>query len=411
MGEFSYGLAMPKRTFLGRVGRVEKVDGRPTVRTSYEIDAIDIANFTRGDRLAGAPVQAFALLRVVTTPGRFLEMAGVEPEVGDWLLLDVGPRESTPTREPWLPMWQAQLGEAGYTQQSRGYVTGAGFVTSDIDPEPRSLGGKAVQGWEAKRARVISQFPVGAITQPASVVRALSSIAGIARVLVRDVGQASFCSLTDASGDPLVHFDAGWPVSFNGKSVPVRPLSPLGDAPVILSHWDWDHLHGYHRFSCLREKQWITPVQGLGPGAARVADELHRAGLLQGLQASVSLPWGQLERCVGTGDNLNQTGLALRVRLADGRSVLLVGDADYDNAPSLMAAAPYDGLVVTHHGANFDGNVPLSVAPGNKAVISCGRPNTYRHPRKAAIARHTPSWQVERTDSVGRVPRGDRWLP
>lgn len=356
-------------------------------------------------------MSSFALLRIVTTPELFLEMAEVEPGIGDWLFLQTAAREEVPKGAARLPAWQAQLGEAGYTQQSRGYVVGAGFVVNDGDPERRSLGAMAVPYWAADRVRFISGFPKGALAEPSDVIQVLASINGVARVLVRDVGQASFCSLVDDSGKSLVHFDAGWPVSFNGKSVPTQPLKPLGDAPVILSHWDWDHLHGYHRFPSLRQRRWIAPVQRLGPGAARVADELHRAGLLQGLQASVSLPWGQLERCVGTGDNLNQTGLALRVRLADGRSVLLVGDADYDNAPSLMAAAPYDGLVVTHHGANFDGNVPLSVAPGNKAVISCGRPNTYRHPRKAAIARHTPSWQVERTDSVGRVPRGDRWLP
>lgn len=411
MGNYLYGLELPSRRLLGRVVRVEKVDGRPEGKTSYEVDAIDVLNRTLGNELADAPVAAFALLRIVTTPRCFFDMAGVEPKVGDWLVLVTALRDKVPGGAARLPAWQAQLGEAGYTQQSRGYVVGAGIVISDGDPEPRSLGAMAAPTWMQRRARIMSQFPRGAVASSAAVTRTLASIQGIARVLVRDVGQANFCSLTDASGKSLVHFDAGWPVSFNGKSVPIQPLAPLGDAPVILSHWDWDHLHGYHRFPSLRQRRWIAPVQRLGPGAARVADELSRAGQLQGLQASVSLPWGDLELCVGAGDNLNQTGLALRVELGGGRSVLMVGDADYDNAPSLMAAAPYDGLVVTHHGANFDGNVPSSVAHGNKAVISCGRPNTYRHPRKAAIARHTRSWQVERTDSVGRVPRGDRWLP
>ena len=64
MGNYLYGLELPSRRLLGRVVRVEKVDGRPEGKTSYEVDAIDVLNRTLGNELADAPVAAFALLRI-----------------------------------------------------------------------------------------------------------------------------------------------------------------------------------------------------------------------------------------------------------------------------------------------------------------------------------------------------------
>ena len=99
-----------------------------------------------------------------------------------------------------------------------------------------------------------------------------------ASVLVRDVGQASFVTLVDNQGREFVHFDVGAPTSFNKHTFP-KPFAHTicADAIVILSHWDWDHLHGAHLWPDLLKCNWIVPNQIVGPGAARLALQLKNS--------------------------------------------------------------------------------------------------------------------------------------
>lgn len=399
---------------LARINRVEKIGEGSRGRTSYELDAMEEATSkTPMAKLAAAgEIEGFAIVRVVTTERRFTEVLGLEPEEGDWIVFETASPFAGRDRPDRLLAWQAQLTETGYTAQSRGYVVGAEFLYREGEPLPATLSARAPKASTASRAKGILPFPPTAIV-PARKIRAiLGGFLGVECVRVRDVGQASFATLISPKGTPLAHFDAGWPLSFNGSGAPLRFPRGLGHvAPVILSHWDWDHLHAYHGVPALRDRCWISPVQNLGPGQSLIAHALLSKGLLKGFSGTVNLGWGVLGSCSGPPGNYNQTGLALRVELTGGHNVLLVGDADYDLTPPSVRAAPLDCLVVTHHGADFDGNVPPPASPGARAVISCGRRNVYRHPRKAAVTRHTRAgWRVQRTDEIGRIKRGDRWL-
>jgi hypothetical protein len=68
---------------------------------------------------------------------------------------------------------------------------------------------------------------------------------------------------------------------FNGHLVVAYRLL-YTRAPVVLSHWDWDHLHFALRPEgrYLKDSKWIVPIQKLGPGAARFANEHSKSGRL-----------------------------------------------------------------------------------------------------------------------------------
>jgi beta-lactamase superfamily II metal-dependent hydrolase len=176
---------------------------------------------------------------------------------------------------------------------------------------------------------------------------------------------------------------------------------------VILSHWDWDHLHGYHVVDGLASSTWIVPVQKLGPGAARVAHTLAGKKRLLGLQnAMFSVGPLKIGTCAGKPGNLNQTGLCVEVNLNSGRCVLYMGDADYDLAPRNVTSSP-DHLVVTHHGAEFSGGVVSPSSTLGRCVVSVGKGNTYRHPSERALAAHVGvGWNPVFTCSRNGARRG-----
>lgn len=407
------GLDMPERAMLARVNRVELLGEGDQARTSYELDSIDQLeiNTPMAELAAGGRRQPFAVVRVMTTASRFCDLIGVEPQEGDWLAFESGPRAVGKTRQDRIQAWHAQLTEAGYTDISRGYVFGARLVYRDGEGAPASVGAKAPLSALAARVRVMKAFPRSVVASAAKIRKALTGFT-IEQVRIRDVGQASFVTLLDGRGRPRVHFDAGWPLGFNYRGTPKElPVEFGRKAPIILSHWDWDHLQAYDRVPELKDHPWIVPSQDLSPGAARIMEELKAKGLLIGVGASVSVGWGELGVCTGAPSETNHSGLALRVHLDGGHNVLLVGDAHYHMTPAPLRAAPLHGLVVTHHGAHFDGPVPPAASRLSRAIISCGHGNVYRHPRLGAMTKHTvQGWRLQRTSTFRSDKRGDRWL-
>ena len=363
---------------VGRVYRVDTVGEGPRGRTSFEFDALDETRLdgedVRGLFLSGE-VAPFGLIRVLTTLPRFAKLFDAEPREGGWYRLELTPREALGSGDPpKLTAWHAQLTEGGYTRQSRGYVTGFEFLSADEEPPLKPLSAGLSPAKAQQQAAIASaQFPEGAKPKTALVGWFPKTLKAPHGVKVHDVGQASFVTLFDGDDDPIAHFDAGWPIVFNGKTAPSNPPLCL-TAPVILSHWDWDHLSGYYRFPTLQTVPWIAPIQQLGFGAGRIAAQLDALGLLAAFdEPPLAINGLTLGLCHGPTGNKNQTGLALRVTLpgqrlkgAQGppRAVLLTGDADYDSVPAALTAQPLDALVVTHHGAHFDGQAPLGPAGG-----------------------------------------------
>lgn len=405
----------PTRTMIARVYRQDPLEDGASPLVSVELDGIDedivdedlSAFFLNRDK-----VDPFGLLRVEVPKN--LEIDGRPLEPGGWFRLTLF--EENGDRR--MRAEHAQLTQGGYTIRSKGYVGDIEWVGEDGDPPLHSVGASVAK--RKKRA----QKAVNNGVFPQDAILCVSGLFVCARprqpskVQVRDVGQAGFVTLRDARDRPVLHFDAGWPVSFNGHTAPATTTVTNLWAPVVLSHWDWDHLHGYYVFPSLQDEMWFTPVQTLGPGASRVAAQLHSRRLLFGVTGGPVTfgagGWGRLAVCAGPAGNKNQTGLALeaRVRAKDGTEdwVLMTGDADYQHAAAaLRTRNVYSGLVVAHHGATFGGPVP-SPTGAARAAVSYGGGNTYGHPSATALTAHA-AWSLERTAAYGSVSRGCRYLP
>lgn len=457
----------PRRRLLGRVERAELVGTGPNARHSYEFDAVDVEISSDSQFSALYDLEDrrhFALLRVITTERQFEELSGVAPQPGFWYSLDIAPTGRGPI------VFHAQLAATGYSLLSRGTLQSAAFLFDEgtlgggpdggpipggggdagylkmaerwpardgvsVEEEVEALGlqlqsakpatakqtiaigtslGAAVTD-ELQNARALAAecgFPQQALTDGRTVGNILAASPAPYAIRVNDVGQASFATLTGHDGRPLMHYDVGWPVAFNGKTAPQTFVQPNEIVPVVISHWDYDHISGFYRFPQLQRALWIAPVQRLGPGGRKIAATLARRSLLLGLSSAkrVSWRWGELLKCSGLPNVVNQSGLALAVRLMSGKKALLVGDADYDTI-GLPPGSSFDYLAVTHHGALFSGSVPLAAAPAASSVISVGRGNVYRHPKEPAIKLHERAhWNIERTAGTRRRRRGDRML-
>lgn len=401
-----------------RLGAVERLNNEDLTvkranRSGFEFDGVD-ARATQEDILAAVSGEGDSLpltvLRVLTTLAHFEWMSGrTEPREGDWFVLELERRGKV--RGPYA--WAAPLDPAGYRQDRRLVLKAATWLFHEDERAPRALGAAVPQ--ERMLARTIAaacEFPAGAIGKLSAVRALLKALPPLKDAVVQDVGQASLVSLRDAKAVPRLHLDAGWPISWNYKTAPGSvPAIPDNNPVVLLSHWDWDHLHGYHRIPALAAATWITPVQKLSPTKKPIAAKLAKEGRLFGvgirrLAAGPVL----LGRCSGPKTDANHSGLAFRVGLASGKSLLFMGDADYNLASSAVAG-PSDLLVVTHHGAAFNGSVATPSKPGAPAVVSVGAGNGYRHPSSVAVAAHEGAgWSLRYTSDQPFAARGRRIL-
>jgi hypothetical protein len=399
---------------------VDALSTSPHARASFEFDCID-ADYVDGigddllEAFGADIIKPFGLLRVVTTPARFGIFAGEVPATGNWFYLQIEIGGAG------LPTWHAQLTVDGYSTLARGVTTyGRRLDEPDVGPKtprprPRALGANV-----AARAILPSSLAMACAASskpapPSAISAILKRVPQAATVVVRDVGQASFISLSDGHGRAILHYDVGFPIAFNGHTSPPSFDINTGETPpIILSHWDWDHLHAAFRLPHLLDCPWVVPNQRLGPGSARLARILAVKGnlLVRAASAQSQFKFGEVQQSKGPSDDQNDTGLTLRVALASGRFALITGDADY---AYLMHARPLrvDHLVATHHGARFDAELVAVPAPRNancKLVISYGTGNVYRHPHAEALLRHAQAGWKSRITTAGRTGvarRGD----
>lgn len=404
----------PERGLIAFVTRAERVGPRPYGRTSFEFDGIDVTVPDDAlERTIAEPdiTKPFASVRAVTTEKQFKRKFGFVPQEGDWVELDIRPR----FRSGETIAFHAQLTPEGYVEHSRGVLRDARllFGRDEVPKAPQPIGASVVPKLKkAAKVATLSAFPSAAIGTAKDAQTILQCFATVTEIQVRDVGQASFVTFLDAQGAPQAHFDAGWPISYNRHTAPKKAPIIAGTAPVILSHWDWDHLHGYYQCSGLRSVKWLTPVQTMGPGAKKIAVQLQSRGLLTGYNGSAVLPVGNVTLVLCSGPaRLNDNGLAIALTLGSQKIALLVGDAGYDALGSWIAGKSFDYLVVTHHGADFTGTVPASVAKRDRAIVSVGDNNRYKHPRPDAMRAHRRAgWDLEQTRKTRSVARGDKFL-
>lgn len=407
-------------SLIGRLGRIERFQRddlflKRANRFGFELDAVDrqapleVVLAAISGEGSGA---SLAALKILTTLRKFRKLSGRDRiDEGDWFFLELEPRNKR--RGPLA--WAASLGERGYEATRPFVVRSITWLFADGDTPLRSL--SAAVAADRKFAQTVAaacDFPTNAIGRLSDVKALLRAQSAPHDVIVRDVGQASLVSLRNKQQRSELSLDAGWPISWNRKTAPKSPPSLRAAStamPVILSHWDWDHLHGFYAVPGLSDGVWIAPVQKLGPGPKRVAALIAKADRLYGVgtRKLVAGPF-VLGRCKGKPGNSNNTGLAVRVTLASGKQVLFVGDADYEVLPSGLLG-PADFLVVTHHGAEFKGPVISAPVKDAPAVVSVGAGNGYGHPSSDAVAAHeNAQWALSYTCKTTGQKRGGRAL-
>lgn len=401
-----------ERRVVARVTRVEQLAETLLGRTSIELDAID-ADLNRDeiDQALENPeiLKPFSLLRIITTDKKFIELFGLLPQEGAWVQLELFTRHIQAGPITLLSQLQAN----GYVNHQRVSILSGSYLfdPTETPPRPKPIGADVSNASQVAAELVVKcHFPANAIGPNYRVRAVLRLLRSIDRIVVRDVGQASFVSFLSDKGVPVAHFDAGWPISFNRRTAPRKSPPIPKHAPVILSHWDWDHLHAFHKCPNLKEVRWLTPVQPLGPGAQKVARQLQNSGLLIGYTGpDMFFGSGALIHCGGS--DLNNSGLALAVLIGSGKFALLVGDADYQELGSFWSGSEYDLLAVTHHGASFAGQPPNPKSGAAQAVISVGRANVYQHPRLAALLKHRRAgWPITMTAGNDNRSRSDRYF-
>lgn len=302
----------PEGRFFARLSRAERLGDGPSARSSLEFDVVEVEDPMKVSGWIGTrgAEERFGLVRMVTTTARFMDLVGEAPVEGRWYELRLA--SNVLGSGPWT--WFARLEEGGYTSLAGGsFLDGEPLASpddGDLPPGPRSLGAAAnsrrqLPSTIASACRVPTSSAGGG-PDPLAI---LGAVGQAATVCVRDVGQASFVTLKSAIGECLLHFDVGSPVAFNRHTLPPRPGWPLRDprsgqvAPVILSHWDWDHLHAALQVPALCQRPWIVPDQPLGPGAARLAHTLAASGMLAMWPGGIgTFAWGVLAGCTGTTD-------------------------------------------------------------------------------------------------------------
>lgn len=289
----------------------------------------------------------------------------------------------------------------------------ASVASEDMQQKLNIIVGSTFNGPGASVARivqVIAQAIEGATFLDTSVV---------------DVGQGSLAALHPPGGQPALFFDLGWPTMFHAASAPkLKPQLSNDGAPVVLSHWDWDHWAlaidkaGWSKKrgcwsitwnNLALDRPWLVPGSGskwgdvkLGPIHWRLALALsRRKQLFRWPASSPTLAWNLLTIYRATGGakkDRNQHGLAMVIdnaaksarRSKPRRAVLLPGDADYINLPCIHAGHDYlfCGLAATHHGARFTAaGMPKASAPAWLAY-SVGQPNHYGHPKERSQHRY-----------------------
>ncbi|WP_129590246.1 hypothetical protein [Roseovarius nitratireducens] len=405
---------------VGRIESVERHNDRSASRHTIIIDAAD-ARFNPDD--LDEPARKWtrknlAMVRVMTTADKFARMAGLpgpndaegnENLAGLWVEISLLPpgKISGPRAQV------CQLGERGYDEVevfSVASVSNFGFDPEE--PPSLSAAGNGGKQLAAKLRKKGIRYDAGTSAHEIFELACMLSPHQPNCVTIHDVGHANFISVQYASGEPIVHFDVGWPLGFNAKTCPPSDPNIIFSEVVVLSHWDWDHFHGFHRWPDLQKKIWVAPVQDLGANSQVIADELHNSGRLlsigpQSRWAGIVFNFGSIRIAdcdptvvKGKSKARNNSGISMTVTLSSGRRVLMPGDADYSGI-NWQYVPKLHHLVAPHHGASVEGNVPAGLASNSRAVVSMGLVNCYQHPSPKTMGDlHAALWQTDFTSET-----------
>ena len=228
-------------------------------------------------------------------------------------------------------------------------------------------------------------------------------------VNIYNVGQGSLGAIVNSNNTPLAYLDLGGGFKFNKFTYPTTlRLCHTEASTVIISHWDFDHLETAIRYNRTgwnntRKYEWIVPQQQLTPTYKKLAKHIQKtATLLVWPTWLKKVKVGNCEIVKCNGPDKNHSGLAVIVnsKKSEIKKVLYPGDAAYKYLPK-RATKDVDGLVATHHGANFDdNNSPIPLAKKGAIVYSYGSGTRYGHPKAAAVDAHLTSGWNNRLDTI-----------
>jgi hypothetical protein len=228
---------------------------------------------------------------------------------------------------------------------------------------------------------------------------------------VYNVGQGSLTAVTTPDNSPIFYFDLGGAWWIFKKSYPITlRLCFTKTKTVIISHWDLDHLETARRLFYSNPKQmegitWIAPKQIISPMYHKLAEKMATTGNLLFWSGNninrIDFWGGSLLKCNGPEKNHNGISLFLNSPLNSIKRVLHPGDAAYTYIPGINSLQ-LDGLVATHHGANFDfDNQPIPHTTNGAIVYSHG--NKYGHPTNESRNAHNNDGWI----NVRETPNGN----
>jgi len=247
---------------------------------------------------------------------------------------------------------------------------------------------------ELERATLLNESPVADVhtflTDP--------GFTGIDHINVYDVGQGNCNGLTDANNVVRAYFDLGGGCNANKFTYPAGiTICVCQTPPVILSHWDQDHIEiALHNPQTWLLK-WLVPVQKLSNTAYHLANRLLQNGNLTCWNSSIPIPHNfsghYIVKCTGAITNKNNSGLALFVEYLPNEYAFLTGDARFGAIP-LITVGQVTALVASHHGANGSVVAPTHTPPqaaGNSMLAYSygernGTKNTHGHSHTQAEA-------------------------
>ncbi len=228
---------------------------------------------------------------------------------------------------------------------------------------------------------------------------------------VYNVGQGSLCSIANKDNIPLIYFDMGGGWRFFKHTYPTaKKLCFTVANTIILSHWDWDHLETARRYSdtsdwdIFKDKTWIVPKQDITSSYMKFLCKMAAISNViiwpeTGLDRVIF--WGgQIIKCNGT--TKNDSGLALVTSSYNNNvtNVLHPADASFMYIPFINEIT-FEGLVATHHGANFELNNSQIPIPFDKYHIAYSYAITrYGHPKNTAVRAYETAGWIERLNTI-----------
>ncbi len=203
-------------------------------------------------------------------------------------------------------------------------------------------------------------------------------------VNVYNVGQGNCIGLVDINNKPLLYNDVGGGSGANQSTYPkLFKLCTEDNPPVILSHWDLDHIITAAFNDEILNSKWLVPKQqSLSNTAIHIALELQNRGNLicwNNTMTYHDFNGHRISKCDGAPRHKNNSGLALFVKYDDEKFVLLPGDANY-NKISNYPSNKIIGMIASHHGSKGAiAGMPTAIKD-SMLVYSYGYNNTHKHP-------------------------------